>query len=129
MQTVGEAGPRRMAESVRTVSPGLSSLVVTRHRPDLVFSPTEKGNWEERLGLSTPWLSLTSSILSLSTTNSWYLFSTAAAESLSQSAGESWGSTCQTEKGKESWSAIRNSTDGGEPLLRSPEHRAVMMCL
>ena len=44
MQTLLEAGPTRMAESVRMVSPGLISLLDTRHRPDLLWDPTEKGN-------------------------------------------------------------------------------------
>ena len=63
MQTLLEAGPTRMAESVRMVSPGLISLLDTRHRPDLLWDPTEKGNCDGILALNTPSLSRTNSIV------------------------------------------------------------------
>ena len=62
MQTVGEAGPTKIAESVRMVSPGLISRVETKHRPDPATAPTENGNWCGILGVSNPSLSLTNSI-------------------------------------------------------------------
>ena len=61
MQTTAEAGPRRMAESVSMVSPGLISLSATRLRPDPGLELTLKGNWGGSTGTRRP-CSLTSSM-------------------------------------------------------------------
>ena len=62
MQTLGEAGPSRMAESVSTVSPGLISLAATRLRPYPGLELTRNGNWGGSTGTRRP-SSLTSSMV------------------------------------------------------------------